>query len=152
MLCLLALADLFVRVSLIDSRVKELKAALQAQFQRDFGGGAAPGEELDQARARLDGVKKALSIIDGSQTWALPVFAQVVKHVPRGLRFSVRELTIENGAVHLEAETDSFEAVEKVKQAFVASPAFQEVAVSDTRVGASAKQVVFRLAFKVQAL
>ncbi|GIW56189.1 MAG: ATPase [Nitrospiraceae bacterium] len=150
-LCLLALADLFVRVSLIDSRVKELKAALQAQFQRDFGGGAAPGEELDQARARLDGVKKALSIIDGSQTRALPVFAQVVKHVPRGLRFSVRELTIENGAVHLEAETDSFEAVEKVKQAFVASPAFQEVAVSDTRVGASAKQVVFRLAFKVQA-
>jgi general secretion pathway protein L len=151
-LCLLALADLSVRVSLKDARVKDLKAALQAQFQRDFGSGAAPGEELDQARARLEGVKKALSIIDGSQTRALPVFAQVVKHVPRGLRFAVRELTIENGAVHLEAETDSFEAVEKVKQAFVASPAFQEVAVSDTRVGASAKQVVFRLAFKAQAL
>ncbi len=146
---LLALADLSVRVSLKDARMKELKAALQAQFQRNFGGGAAPGEELDQARFRLDGVKKALSVIDGSQARALPVFVQVVKHVPRGLPFAVRELTIENGAVHLEAETDSFEAVEKIKQAFAASTAFQEVAVSDTRVGTSSKQVVFRLACKV---
>jgi general secretion pathway protein L len=148
----LALVDLSVRVSLTDARVKNLKAALQTQFQRDFGGGAAPGEELDQARARLEGVKKALNVLGGSQTRALPVFAQVVKHVPRGLPFAARELIIEDGTVHLEAETDSFEAVERIKQAFAASTAFEDVAVSDTRVGASAKQVVFRLAFKVQPL
>ncbi len=149
---LLALVDLSVRVSLTNARVKNLKTALQAQFQRDFGDGAAPGEELDQARARLESVKKALNVLGGSQTRALPVFAQVVKHMPRGLPFAMRELTIEDGIVHLEAETDSFEAVEKIKQAFVASTAFEDVAVSDTRVGASAKQVVFRLAFKVQPL
>jgi general secretion pathway protein L len=70
--------------------------------------------------------------------------------MPRGVLLLVRELTVEDGAVHLEAETQSFEAVEKIKQAFAQSPAFQEVTVTDTRVSGSASHVVFRVSFKVQ--
>ena len=48
-------------------------------------------------------------------------------------------------AVHLEGETNSFDSVEKIKQAFAANQLFQGVSVTDTRVGATPSQVVFRL-------
>ena len=39
---------------------------------------------------------------------------------------------------------------EKIKQAFVAAEIFQDVSISDTRVGAVPNQVVFRLTYTVQ--
>ena len=47
-------------------------------------------------------------------------------------------------------ETNSFDSVEKIKQAFGTNQLFQGVSVSDTRVGAAANQVVFRLTYTVQ--
>jgi general secretion pathway protein L len=53
-------------------------------------------------------------------------------------------------SVHLEGETSSFDAVEKIKQAFLSNQVFQSISVTDTRVGAVPNQVVFRLAYTVQ--
>ena len=39
--------------------------------------------------------------------------------------------------------------VEKIKQAFVAAESFDDVSISDTRVGAVPNQVVFRLTYTV---
>jgi len=50
----------------------------------------------------------------------------------------------------LEGETNSFDSVEKIKQAFATNQLFQGISVSDTRVGAAANQVVFRLTYTVQ--
>ncbi|MGQ0812505.1 MAG: pilus assembly protein PilM [Nitrospiraceae bacterium] len=148
---LLGFVDLYARVTLQQHRVTDLKEAVHAQHMQHFGGAALPGDELDDARRKMAAITKSLALIDGSQSHVLPVLAQIVKHVPQGTPLKVRELTIETGQVHLEAETTSFEAIERVKQAFAASPSFHEVTVSDTRVGSSPNQVVFRVAFKVQA-
>jgi general secretion pathway protein L len=76
--------------------------------------------------------------------------SELAKQIPAGIPLTIRDLTIEGAAVHLEAETSSFDAVEKIKQAFMASPAYQGTSVTDTRVGAAANQVVFRLTYTVQ--
>jgi len=149
-LCVLALMDLSVRVMLKDSTVKNLKRGLQAQYEQTFGAGAASGEELDQAKYRVSQLEKGLSIVDGTRYNVLATLAELVKHVPRGVPLNVRELTIDGTNVHLEAETTTFEAVEKIKQAFVASETFHDVSISDTRVGAVPNQVVFRLTYAVQ--
>ena len=149
-LCVLALADLSVRVMLKDSTVKNLKRGLQAQYEQTFGAGAGSGEELDQAKYRVSQLEKGLSIVDGTRYNVLATLAELVKHVPRGVPLNVRELTIDGTNVHLEAETTTFEAVEKIKQAFVASETFHDVSISDTRVGAVPNQVVFRLTYAVQ--
>ena len=73
-----------------------------------------------------------------------------MKHVPPGVPVKVRDLTIDGTSVHLEGETTTFDAVEKIKQAFVADETFQDVSISDTRVGAVPNQVVFRLTYMVQ--
>lgn len=146
----LTLLDLSVRVMVKESTLKEVKQSLQTQFAQTFGAGAASGEEIDVARYRVTALDKSLAVIDGSRNNVLARLSELAKQIPAGIPLTIRELTIEGAAVHLEAETNSFDAVEKIKQAFTASPAFQGAAVTDTRVGAAANQVVFRLAYQVQ--
>jgi general secretion pathway protein L len=145
----LALADLTVRVVSKESTLTRVKQELQAQFTQSFGTGAGPGEELDVARFRVAQLDKSLAIIDRSRNNVLASLSDLAKQLPPGIPLTIRELTIEGLSVHLEGETSSFDAVEKIKQAFL-NQVFQGISVTDTRVGAVPNQVVFRLAYTVQ--
>ena len=149
-LCLLALVDLSVRVMMKESTLKNVKQGLQAQFVQSFGSETSPGGELDVARYRVAQLDKSLALVDGSRNNVLAALSSLAKQIPSGIRLTVRELTVDGTDVHLEGETTSFDAVEKIKQAFMGNPAFEGVNVADTRVGAAANQVVFRLTYKVQ--
>jgi general secretion pathway protein L len=149
-LAVLALGDLSVRVVLKDSTVKDLKRGLETQYEQTFGPGASPGEELDQARYRVSQLEKGLLIVDGTRYNVLAGLAELVKHVPPSIPLKVRELTVDGTSIHLEGGTTTFDAVEKIKQAFAANEIFHDVSISDTRVGAVPNQVVFRLTYAVQ--
>jgi general secretion pathway protein L len=146
----LGLADMSIRVSIKESRLRELKTALSGQFQQAFGVPAQAGNELDQARAMLARTDKTLALLGGTGTQTVPTLAELIRRLPKGVSLKVVSLTVEQGTVHLEAETLSFDAVEKVKQALTAAPAFQEVTVSDARVGAAPTQVLFRVTMTVR--
>jgi len=149
LLGLLALADLTVHVMAKDSTLKAVKQSLHTQFVRTFGEGAGSGEEIDVARYRVAQLDKSLAVIDGSRSSMLLHLSSLAKQLPAGLPLTIRDLTIDGATVHLEGETTSFDAVEKIKQAFIAGEHIQDVSVSDTRVGAQANQVVFRLSYMV---
>lgn len=149
LLGILALVDLSVRVMVKDSTLKAVKQGLHAQYVQTFGEGASPGEEIDVARYRVGQIDKSLAIIDGSRSNMLAHLSSLAKQLPAGVPLTIRELTIDGSTVHLEGETTSFDAVEKIKQAFSNGSLFQDVTVSDTRVGAQANQVVFRLTYTV---
>ena len=150
LLGLLALADLTVRVVIKESTLTHVKQELQAQFVQSFGASAGPGEELDVARYKVAQLEKSLVVIDTGRNNVLASLSDLAKQLPSGIPLAIRELTIEGLSVHLEGETNSFDAVEKIKQAFASNSVFQGVSVSDTRVGAVPNQVVFRLAYTVQ--
>jgi len=149
-LTVLALMDLSVRVFVKQSTLTQVKQGLQAQFVQSFGEGAGPGEELDVARYRVGQLDKRLTVIDRTRNNVLANLSDLAKQLPPGIPLTIRELTVEGLAIHLEAETNSFDSVEKIKQAFSANQLFQGVSVTDTRVGAAANQVVFRLTYTVQ--
>jgi general secretion pathway protein L len=149
LLGVLAVADLAVRIYVKDTSLKAIKQALHAQYVRNFGEGVAIGEELDIARYRVGQLEKSLSVIDGSRFSMLAHLSSLAKQLPAGAPLTVRELTIDGSTVHLEGETQSFDAVEKIKQAFSGDGKYQDVSVSDTRVGSVANQVVFRLTYMV---
>src|SRR5574341_318816 len=146
----LGLAGLSIRVSIKESRLQEVKAALSAQFQQAFGGSAPAGSELDQAKAILARTEKTLALLGGTGTQAVPTLAELIRRLPKGVPLKVVSLSLEQGTIHLEAETLSFDAVEKVKQALTAAQAFQDVTVSDARVGAMPTQVLFRVTMTVR--
>ena len=129
----LALTDLTVRVVSKESTLAHVKQDLQAQFTQSFGAGAGPGEELDVARFRVAQLDKSLAIIDRSRNNVLASLSDLAKQLPPGIPLTIRELTIEGLSVHLEGETSSFDAVEKIKQAFLSNQVFQGISVTDTR-------------------
>lgn len=147
---LLAVADFSIHFVLQRNRVSDLKAALQSRYEQAFGSTAAPGDELDQARYRIASIDKTLAVIDGSGEKALPILSAFVKELPSGTPVKVRELTIDAGTILLEGETSSFDAVDKIKHAFASSARFENVSVSETRVGTGPNQVVFRMTVTVR--
>src|SRR5262245_59544270 len=149
LLAVLAVGDLAVRAYVKETSLKEIKQSLHAQYVQSFGEGASVGEELDVGRYKVAQLEKSLSVIDGSRFSMLAHLSSLTKELPPGVPLTVRDLTIDGSTVHLEGETQSFDAVEKIKQAFSAGAKFQDVAVSDTRVGSAANQVVFRLTYTV---
>lgn len=149
-LALLALTDLSVRVWVKQSTLTHVRQGLQAQFAQSFGEGASPGEELDVARYRVAQLDKSLTVIDRTRNSVLANLSDLAKQLPPGIPLTIRELTVEGLSVHFEGETNSFDSVEKIKGAFVTNQLFQGVSVTDTRVGAAANQVVFRLTYTVQ--
>jgi len=146
---LLAAGDFSIHLMLQNQRVARLKASLQQHYEQSFGTSASPGDELDQARYRMGLTEKALAVIDSSQGKVLSTLSIFVKQLPSGTAVNVRELTVDGGLVLMEGETTSFDAVEKIKQTFASSPQFQDVSVTETRVGASPNQVVFRMTVTV---
>jgi general secretion pathway protein L len=147
----LGFADLSVRSTLKESRLRDLKAALQAQFQKSFGTAASPGSEVEQAKAMLTRTEKTLALLGATQSPVVPTLAELTRRLPKTIPLKVIALTVEQGTIQIEAETTSFDAVEKIKQALAGSPGFKDVAVSDARVGAQPAQVLFRVSMTVTA-
>lgn len=151
-IAVLALLDFSVHYFLQDQRVTRLRAALLSQYEQVFGTGtgASPGEEVDQAKYRIGVLDKALGLVDATDGKVLFTLSTFVKQLPPGTMIKVRELTVDGSIILMEGETSSFDAVERIKQAFAASPRLAEVSVTETRVGASPNQVVFRISVTVE--
>ena len=151
-IAVLALLDFSVHYFLQDQHVTRLKAALLSQYEQIFGTGtgASPGEEVDQAKYRIGVLDKALGLVDATDGKVLFTLSTFVKQLPPGTMIKVRELTVDGSVILMEGETSSFDAVERIKQAFEVSPHLREVSVTETRVGASPNQVVFRMTVTVE--
>lgn len=151
--CLIALGigDVWTHVSLKRDQVRQDRAALQAFYQRTIGGDALPGEEVDRARSQVVSLSKRIELLESQQTPVIPTLAKLVRRLPSSGTVRVRGLLMEGPGVQLEAETDSFDSVERIKKSLQQETGFQEIAVSDARVGASPNQVIFRLTFTAEA-
>jgi hypothetical protein len=140
-----ALADLYAAVTAGERRVNTLKAAVQTEFSRHFGAGGVTGDELENARMGVGSVKKQLGVLKTGQDRILPLLSNIATYAPPTIPFKIRELTLEGSAVRLEAETDSFEAIDRMKTALAKAPGFEDAAVSDSHLGSEPNRIVFRL-------
>ncbi|MFO0773587.1 MAG: pilus assembly protein PilM [Nitrospiraceae bacterium] len=145
-------ADVWTRATLKESRVKQDKAALNTFAQRIVGGTVPPGEEVEYVRAQIQSIGKRLDVLEDQRTAVLPTLSLLVKQLPPNVTIKVRNLLMEGTAVQIEAETDSFESVERIKRALAGEQRFQDIVVGDARVGVNANQVIFRLTFTSMAI
>jgi general secretion pathway protein L len=142
---LFAISDLSIQMVLKQSRLQELKAELRAQFHKRFAGVELVTDELDQAKGALQAVRKTTSLLSGEHVAMLPLLTDLVRQLPKGIMVKINGLTIEPKAIQIEAETDSFESMEKIRQGLLGFPDAREVVVRDARVGSSPNQVLFRI-------
>ena len=75
----------------------------------------------------------------------LEILAGLASQIPPLVLLKIRTLTVEAESIILEAEVDSFEAVERVRQGLATLKGVQDVRISDARLGELANHVLFRV-------
>lgn len=144
-------ADLSVQMVLKQTRVQELKTVLRNEFLAKFPGSDLVTNELEQAKTALSVVRKTTDRLGGEEPHMVPLLAELIRRLPKGVALKMHTLTMEQEAIQMEAETDSFESVERIKAGLLQFSGVTDVAVRDARIGTSPNQVLFRVTLTKKA-
>lgn len=144
-----AAADLYTKYTLQMSKYQTLKTQVREQFRTMFPDVKNVVDEVQQAKTTVAEMKKKAALF-GSGDWTpLQLMAELTQRMPPAVKIEVQDFVIEPGRLRLEAETDSFESVDKVKASLGQFAAFRDVTVSDAKVSADQSKVRFRLTMTV---
>jgi type IV pilus assembly protein PilM len=141
----LGVADLYTKYTIRETRFQELKMQVRAQFTTMFPGVHNIVDEVQQAKTAVNELKKKASLFGTGDWTPLQLMAELTQRMPSSVKIEVQDLAIEPGRLRLEAETDSFESVDKVKASLGQFEAFRDVTVSDAKVSADQSKVRFRM-------
>jgi len=146
-----AATDLYTKYTLQMSKYQTLKTQVREQFRAMFPDVKNVVDEVQQAKTTVAEMKKKAALF-GSADWTpLQLMAELTQRMPPSVKIEVQDLVIEAGRLRLEAETDSFESVDKVKASLGQFEAFRDVTVSDAKVSADQSKVRFRLTMTLAA-
>jgi general secretion pathway protein L len=140
-----AAADLYMKYDLQVSKYEKVKAQVRDEFHAMFPDVKNVVDEVQQAKTAVADMKKKSALFGLSDWTPLQLMAELTRRMPPSVKIEVQDFVIEQGRLRLEAETDSFESVDKVKAALGQFEAFKDVTVSDAKVSADQARVHFRL-------
>jgi len=141
----LGAADLYAKYRLQQDHYLALKSEVHAQFTTMFPEIHNIVDEVQQARTALNELKKKAALFGTNEWTPLQIMAELTKRMPPSVKIEVQDIAIEPGHLRLEAETDSFESVDKIKASLGQFEAFRDVTVSDAKVSADQSKVRFRM-------
>ncbi|MEJ2688975.1 MAG: GspL/Epsl periplasmic domain-containing protein [Deltaproteobacteria bacterium] len=105
-----------------------------------------------QMRSNLDQLRERAKMLGLSQNRsALNVLREISARIPKEVRFDVREMVFSEDEVHIDGTTSSFEAANRLSQAFDASPLFEKSQITDAKMGMDGGKVDFRLNLKISS-
>jgi general secretion pathway protein L len=160
-LLMLAGLDLGLKYRLQAARYQALKGEVRQMFIEMSPETKTVVDEVQQARSAIAELKKKVALFGSEGPTALGVLAELTARIPKEIRIEVSELVIETERVQMEAETESFESVDRIKASVAQSPLFTEVEVGDAKItagppptpgktgGISEKKIRFRLSLKL---
>ncbi|MBI3812416.1 MAG: type IV pilus assembly protein PilM [Nitrospirae bacterium] len=144
-----AAADLYTKYTLQMGKYQTLKTQVREQFRTMFPDVKNVVDEVQQAKSTVAEMKKKVALFGTSDWTPLQLMAELTQRMPPSVKIEVQDFVIEPGRLRLEAETDSFESVDKVKSLLGQFGAFRDVTVSDAKVSADQSKVRFRLTMTV---
>jgi len=140
-----ASADLYTKYTLQTSKYQMLKTEVREQFRTMFPEVQNVVDEVQQAKTAVAEMRKKAALFGTGDWTPLQLMAELTRRMPPSVKLEVQDLVIESGRLRLEAGTDSFESVDKVKASLGQFEAFRDVTVSDAKVSADQSKVRFRL-------
>jgi type II secretion system protein L len=144
----LAAVNLGVKLYVVESGYGKLDREMKQIYRQTFPDAKAVADPLRQMRDNVEEAKKKFGVL-GSGSSALDVMRAVTDGVPKEVRVSFQEFSLEGDRLKLQAEAGSFEAVDKIKAELQKAALFKEVIVQDTRMGVENK-VKFRMEIKLK--
>jgi general secretion pathway protein L len=144
-LLLLAGGNLYLRYDLKAARYKELQSQVRSVFQQTFPHVKNIVNEVEQTKAAQKEIEKKMAFFGNGSVTVLDLIGELTRRMPKDRVIEVSDLLIEQASIRMEAQTDSFESVEKFKEALARYEKFREVTISDAKMSADQSKVRFRI-------
>lgn len=149
----LILADMGVK----RYQLAQQAATVEAQIQRVFAAtlpdmGRVPNpkgtmqEQIDMLRQRVDLLN---DIVPVSSSTSIDILRAAASAVPNKVRIDCEEYTMDPDAVRVRCNTETFEAVDTIKEDLLQTGYFSDVEVKDAKQSAKSTGVDFRMTLKL---
>jgi Tfp pilus assembly PilM family ATPase len=133
--------DWGIRLGLKDRQWTELDSRVKAAFHQALPG-AVIVSEPEQLQTAIDALAKQREFLGGA-LGVLDVMLALTDAMPPDSGVAVLDLAVDQDKVRIEAETLSFDWVNKIESAVAKIPAIETVAVSDAKTTADQSKVRF---------
>ncbi len=144
----LFIANLAVKYYLIRNSYGKLEKEILAVYQQAVPGAKTAVDPVRMLKSSLEESRKKFGVLS-TGTSALDAMKAVTDGIPKEVRVTFQEFSLDGDRLKLQGDTASFESVDKIKAELVKSELFSEVTVLDTRMGTDNK-VKFRLDIKLK--
>jgi hypothetical protein len=133
--------DWGIRLAFKERRWADVDGRVRAAFHEALPG-ATIVSEPEQLQAAIDALTKQRTFL-GSKLGALDILLALTDAIPPDSGVAVLDLAIDHDKVRIEAETLSFDWVNKIESAVAKSPVVRAVSVSDAKTTADQSKVRF---------
>ncbi|MBI1823200.1 MAG: PilN domain-containing protein [Nitrospirae bacterium] len=142
---LLGWIDLGIHFSVKKNHYDTVSRLLQKEYRDLFPGKGPIVNEMEQARGGFSELKKRELFFNMPGSTSLEILREITVQIPKEIRIEVNEISVDSEKVRLEGETDSFEALEKIKESLGKSGFFGERIITDSKMNAEESKVKFKL-------
>jgi len=136
-------SDLYLRSTHKENRFKELKQQIRAEFVKTFSQAKSVSNEIEQATREITLQNAVGEILGVGDLSPLFILKEMTAQIPRETPIDILDLTIDGQQIRMEAQTVSYDAVDRIRDGLKKS--FEEVTVSDAKVTADPSKVRFQL-------
>lgn len=154
-LALLFVFNAYQKIQMKEERYKVLRNQIRSVFTQTFPDINNIVSEIDQLKAKLKEEQAKATAYGGSigaQLSALDLLRELSSRISKDTKVDVSELIVDQDAVRLSGETDSFDSVDNLKKGLERSPYFKEVKINNAKVGTSEKIVEFRISIFLKSI
>lgn len=137
--------DFYLRYHQKEKKFQELKQELRSEFTKMFPQTKNVSNEVEQTRAAIAERKRSGDFLGVGEESPLDVLKVVTAGIPAEVRIDVTELVIDGSKIRIEAQTDSYDSVDRIRGGLMRVGHFQEVNVSDAKISADQSKVSFRI-------
>ena len=140
---LLVVANTYMGYQQLASRLTLLQGQIRNVFTQTLPDVHRIVDEKSQLQTEIDAAQKRLQILAGivpvGGVTAIDVMRTIATAIPEAVRIDTDEYVMEPESVRIKAKTDSFEAVETIKQNLISTHYFADVQVKDVKTAPDGK-------------
>ncbi len=145
LLVILAAVDFYFHTLTRERQFSQLKKTLALSFQNRFPEIQNPIDPVKQAETAIVDIRQRSDLLGIGFDSPLLLLKKITDAIPSGIKIYVTEFSVEGRRVRIEAQTTSFDSVDKIKSALMKVESFEAVSVSDAKVSDDPGRIGFRI-------
>ncbi len=138
-------ADLLSQTRVLERRLERLNARITAVFRSTFPEVKNIVDPLQQMRIKLREIDRRIPEGISTRAPALAILDDISRSIPAGIDVVFSRLVITGDNVQISAETDTFNAVDEIKNRLMRSELFGKVDITSANMDKTSRRVRFKL-------